>query len=108
MDDTKQCADLLGFLDGGTPPVFEDYGAEALLAGTVTAEDGPNGPVTYEAPDAGIYNLTTRQGRTAWKAHAPEGVRRTIPEDGGPWLDSVLDTVTEAVSAWLRDRGIDA
>ena len=41
----KACADLLGFLDGGTPPVFEDYGADALHAGTVTADQGPHGPV---------------------------------------------------------------
>ena len=104
----KECADLLGFLDGSTPPVFEDYGADALRAGTVTADQGPHNPVTYEAPDAGTYDLTTPQGRAAWKDNAPEGVRRTVPEDGGPWLDSVLDTVSEAVSTWLDSRGIDA
>lgn len=108
MNDSRQCADLLGFLDGGQPPVFEDYGAEALLAGTVTADGGPNGPVTYVAQDAGTYDLSTTQGRAAWKANAPGGVRRTVPEDGGPWLDSVLDTVSEAVSAWLGDMGVDA
>ena len=104
----SQIADLLGFLGGGQPPVFEDYGAEALLAGTATADGRPNGPVNYVAPDAGTYDLSTTRGRAAWKANAPEGVRRTVPEDGGPWLDSVLDTVSEAVSAWLGDRGVDA
>ena len=69
----KECADLLGFLDGSTPPVFEDYGADALRAGTVTADQGPHNPVTYEAPDAGTYDLTTPQGRAAWKDNAPEG-----------------------------------
>lgn len=103
MNDTiTKCADLLGFLDGGAPPVFEDYGAEALHAGTVTADHGPHGAVTYNAPDLGTYDLTTPQGRGAWKRNAPEGVRRTVPEDGDPWLDSVLDTVAEAVSAWLE------
>ena len=108
MDDTiTKCADLLGFLDGGAPPVFEDYGAEALLAGTVTADRGPHCAVTYDAPDLGAYDLATPQGRVAWKGSAPEGVRRTVPEDGEAWLDSVLDTVAEAVSGWLEAQGVE-
>lgn len=110
-DNTKQGTEtraeaLLGFLDGGEPPVFEDWGTEALLSGTARATGGPLDPVEYDAPDAGVYDLTTAQGRAAWRDAAPEGVRRTVPEDGEAWLDAVLGSVSEAVWAWMGAEGL--
>lgn len=110
-DSTKQgtgtrAEALLGFLDGGEPPVFEDWGAEALLAGTARATGGPLDPVAYDAPDAGVYDLTTARGRAAWRDAAPEGVRRAVPEDGEAWLDAVLGGVSEAVWAWMGAEGL--
>lgn len=45
-EDTKATTGLLDFLGGGTPPVFEEYGAEALRAGTVRAAAGSMGSRT--------------------------------------------------------------
>ena len=44
-------------------------------------------------------------GRRAWKANAPEGVTRTIIEDGEPWLDSVVGMFSEQLADWMDTRG---
>lgn len=105
--DIEPVAGILDFLGGGIPPVFEEYGAEALRAGTVRAAGGGLDGVTYASPDAGVYNLSTPQGRRAWKVSAPTGVSRIVLEDGGPWVQCVLDTVGEYVSDWAIERGAD-
>ena len=105
-DSMTQSSALLGFLDGGIPPVFEEFGAEALRAGTALATGGPDGPVEYDTPDAGVYDLTTAQGRSAWRDAAPEGVRRIVPEDGEAWRDAVIGEVSEAVWAWMEAEGL--
>lgn len=81
----------------------EECGREALEAGTVTyTEDGS--PV-YEPGDSGVYDLTTGSGRRAWKANAPEGVTRTVIEDGEPWFDSVVGMFSERLADWMEGRG---
>lgn len=93
---TQETRKLLAFLDGaGTPPAFEHYGAEALEHGT--AWEGQDGKVRYEAPDSGVYDLSTPQGRAAWKANAPAGVARTVIEDGEAWEETLLSDLQECV-----------
>lgn len=104
---TEAATGLLGFLGGGIPPVFEEYGAEALRAGTVRTTGGEHDGVSYTSPDAGVYDLSTPQGRAAWKANAPEGVSRIVLEDGDAWLQRIADTVQNCVSEWMERRGID-
>lgn len=82
----------------------EEYGREALEAGTV-AYAGDGAPV-YEPGDSGVYDLMTEGGRRAWKANAPEGVTRTIVEDGEPWLDSVVGLFSEQLADWMDARGV--
>lgn len=82
----------------------EEYGREALEAGTV-AYTGDGAPV-YEPGDSGVYDLTTESGRRAWKASAPEGVTRTVIEDGEPWLDSVVGLFSEQLADWMDARGV--
>lgn len=106
-EDTKAATGLLDFLGGGTPPVFEEYGTEALRAGTVRAAGGGLDGVSYVSPDTGVYDLSTPQGRRAWKESAPKGVSRTVLEDGDAWIQRVLDTVGEYVSDWAIAQGID-
>lgn len=81
----------------------EEYGREALEARTVSYAEG--GAVVYEPGDSGVYGLTTESGRRAWKANAPEGVTRTIIEDGEPWLDSVVGMFSERLADWMEGRG---
>ncbi|WP_455136472.1 hypothetical protein [Thermophilibacter sp.] len=97
---------ILAFLDGGAPPVFEEYGTDALEAGTLRCDEGREGPVSYDAPDAGTFDLTTPQGRKAWACNAPKGVERTIPEDGEAWANAVADGARAEALAWLADWGI--
>ena len=104
---TEAATDLLDFLGGGTPPVFEEYGSEALRAGTVRAVGGKHDGVSYSSPDAGVYDLSTPQGRAAWKANAPEDVSRIVLEDGDAWLQQIADTVQNCVSEWVERQGID-
>ena len=81
----------------------EEYGREALEAGTVAYAG--DGAVVYEPGDSGVYDLTTESGRRAWKANAPEGVTRTIIEDGEPWFDSVVSMFSEQLADWMERRG---
>lgn len=104
---TEAATGLLGFLGGGIPPVFEEYGTEALRAGTVRTTGGEHDGVSYTSPDAGVYDLSTPQGRAAWKANAPEGVSRIVLEDGDAWLQRIADTVQNCASEWMERRGID-
>lgn len=82
----------------------EEYGGEALEAGTVAYAG--DGAVVYEPGDSGAYDLTTESGRRAWKANAPEGVTRTIVGDGEPWLDSVVGLFSEQLADWMDARGV--
>ncbi len=82
----------------------EEYGREALEAGSVSYAG--DGAVVYEPRDSGVYDLTTESGRRAWKANAPEGVTRTIIEDGEPWLDSVVGMFSEQLADWMDARGV--
>ena len=82
----------------------EEYGREALEAGTVAYAG--DGAIVYEPGDLGVYDLTTESGRRAWKANAPEGVTRTIVEDGEPWLDSVVGLFSEQLADWMDARGV--
>lgn len=86
-----------------TALTVEEYGREALEAGTVTYT-GDGAPV-YEPGDSGVYDLSTESGRRAWKANAPEGVTRTIIEDGEPWLDSVVGMFSEQLADWMEGQG---
>lgn len=75
---------LLSFLCGGIPPTFEQRG------GNASADDG------------GVYDLSTPQGREAWKANAPEGAVRTVVEDGEEWVEAVIEEVRAVVEAWAE------
>ena len=81
----------------------EEYGREALEAGTVAYAG--DGALVYEPGDSGVYDLTTESGRRAWKANAPEGVTRTVIEDGEPWFDSVVGMFSERLADWMEGRG---
>lgn len=71
------------------------------------ARDGEGARMRLER-DARAYNLDTPEGRRAWKGAAPEGVTRTIAEDGEAWLDLVVGTVGEGVGRWLYEcSGLD-
>ena len=94
------------FSAGGVPPVFEGYGAEALASDSAWALGGPLDGVGYSAPDSGVYDLSTAAGRAAWKASAPEGVERVVPEDGWRWLDALGSAVVEDAAAWLDAAGV--
>lgn len=107
MHDNNAIAGILAFLEGGTPPVFEEYGAEALLTGVAHRTGGALHCTTYEAQDSGVFDLSTPQGRAAWKANAPAGVSRFTLEDGDAWLQRLLDTVQEGVSMWMEGKGIE-
>ena len=76
----------------------EEYGREALEAGTVAYAG--DGALVYEPGDSGVYDLTTESGRRAWKANAPEGVTRTEP-----WFDSVVGMFSERLADWMEGRG---
>lgn len=82
----------------------EEYGREALEAGTVAYAG--DGALVYEPGDSGVYDLTTESGRRAWKANAPEGVTRTVIEDGEPWFDSVVGMFSERLADWMEGRGV--
>jgi hypothetical protein len=103
MYDNTATTKLLGFLEGGIPPVFEEYGAEALDTGTAQRAGGASRCASYE----GVFDLSTPQGRAAWKANAPAGVSRIALEDGDAWLQRLLDTVQEGVSMWMEGEGIE-
>lgn len=107
MHDKTATTALLGFLEGGIPPVFEEYGAEALDSGTARRAGGASCCASYEAPDFGVFDLSTPQGRSAWKANAPVGVSRIALEDGDAWLQRLLDTVQEGVSMWMEEEGME-
>ena len=81
----------------------EEYGREALEAGTVVYAG--DGALVYEPGDSGVYDLTTESGRRAWKANAHAGVMRTIIEDGEPWFDSVVGMFSERLADWMEGRG---
>lgn len=86
--------------------MFEEYGAEALGAGTVRAAGGELDGVSYVSSDAGVYDLSTPQGRRAWKASAAKGVIRIVLEDGDAWLMALVGHVEEAVAGWMEGRGV--
>lgn len=86
------------------PTTIEEYGKEALDAGSLTC--APDGSLEYDPGDAGIYDTSTPEGRRAWKANAPEGVARIVMEDGEPWLDAVVDSFRECLTAWAEGRGV--
>lgn len=81
----------------------KEYGREAFEARTVSYTE--DGAVVYEPRGSGVYDLTTESGRRAWKANAPEGMTRTIIEDGEPWLDSVVGMFSERLADWMEGRG---
>lgn len=58
--------------------------------------------------DLNTYDLTTPEGRKAWKRAAPEGKERVICEDGSRWVEAVGFEVKQAAEAWLYgDSGIE-
>ena len=80
---------LACFMEGGTPPAFETFG-------------------THVSPtDDKVYNLSTPQGRTAWKRAASEGAERTILEDGATWLHVAMAFVREEVDGHMSALGVD-
>ena len=81
----------------------EEYGREALEAGTVAYVG--DGVLVYEPGDSGVYDLTTESGRRAWKANSPEGVMSTIIEDGEPWFGSVVGMFSERLAYLMEGRG---
>ncbi len=56
-------------------------------------------------PGTALPSTNPESGRRAWKANAPEGVTRTIIEDGEPWLDSVVGMFSERLADWMEGRG---
>lgn len=82
----------IGVLDVGNPAALvfpEAYGSEAERE--------------RMRRDLDTYDLSTTEGRRAWKRATPAGTTRTIPEDGAAWVDLLAATVAEQASAWLYE-----